>query len=301
MVLFETFKGAESSDQRVVSSLTHRTECNLRCPRTLQMVDPLIRSENDSCSLPREHATASRIQRLAPIATPLAGRQNQRIVIELRTTGEAPKRRASSSRSPTRLSHESIVGLYRINSEGTAPHLMTPPNHEQARDEAGVATLRGASAVGVGRRFWVVLGALALAAFAIVIVVSFVSAVHDNARIDRLKTHGTAVNAAVDNCIGNLGGSGSNASSYTCSASYSVGGVDYHEVIGQMSSFAAPGTRVAVVADPSQPSTIELASAVATSSPSDGAYLVPGLLSALLVALTMGYMRWVRRARSGRD
>jgi hypothetical protein len=56
-----------------------------------------------------------------------------------------------------------------------------------------------------------------------------------------------------------------------------------------------------VIADPSQPSTIELASAVTSSSPSNEAYLAPGLLSVLFVALALGYLRVVRRSRSRSD
>lgn len=191
--------------------------------------------------------------------------------------------------------------LHRSIPKRTAWYILTSDENTQAHTDASISTLRGASPVGVGSRVWVVLGALCLLAFAVALVVSFVSATHDNARIDRLKTHGIAVNATVDNCIGNLGGSGSNASGYTCRSSYVVAGVTYHEVVGLMSSFSAPGAHVAVVADPSQPSTIELASAVASSSASNGAYLVPGLLSVFFVALTLGYLRLVRRPRSRRD
>ena len=170
-----------------------------------------------------------------------------------------------------------------------------------SQDGTHVATLRGASPVGVGRRFWVVLGASALVIFASTLVVSFVSATHDNARIDRLKVHGIALSATVGNCIGNLGGSGSNASSYTCTASYAIGSTSYHEVVGLMSTFTAPGTHIAVVADPSQPSTIELASAVSSSVASYRAYVAPGLLAALFVALTLGYLHLLRRPLSSRD
>jgi hypothetical protein len=178
---------------------------------------------------------------------------------------------------------------------------MTPVDHGPARGDASLTTLRGPSPVGVGRHLWVVLGALALVVFAVALAVSFISASHDNARIDRLKTQGIALSATVGNCVGNLGGSGSNASSYTCSASYTVGATKFREVVGLMNSFAAPGTRVAVIADPSRPSTIELASAVTSSSPSNRAYLAPGLLSVLLVALVLGYLRLIRRSRSPGD
>ncbi len=177
---------------------------------------------------------------------------------------------------------------------------MTPSEHEPPNDSSSVSTLRGASPVGVSRRFWAILGALVLVVFAVTLVVSFVSATHDNSRIERLKTHGITLSATVNSCIGNLGGSGSNASSYTCVATYAIAAASYHEVVGHMSSFAAPGTRVIVVADPSQPSTIELASAVKGSSPSNGVYLAPGLLGVLFVALTVGYLRLLRRPRSSR-
>ncbi len=130
---------------------------------------------------------------------------------------------------------------------------------------------------------------------------SFVSAAHDNARIDRLKTHGIAVHATIDSCVGNLGGSGSNASSFTCRARYLVAGTSYDEVVALMSTFAAPGTRVAVVADPARHSTIELATAVASSQSSDGAYLIPGLLGALFAALVGVFVRWCAPRTPTRD
>ncbi len=178
---------------------------------------------------------------------------------------------------------------------------MSSDEDDPIRDNTSVATLRGASPVGVSRRFWAVLGALVLVLVAVSLVVSFVSAANDNSRIERLQSHGIALRATVSSCIGNLGGSGSNASSYTCVATYSIATHNYHEVIGHMGSFAAPGTRVAVVADPSHQGTIELASAVESSSASNSVYVAPWLLSALFVALMLGYLRLLRRRRPSRD
>ncbi len=197
--------------------------------------------------------------------------------------------------------HKSSVEHYHDIPARIARHLLTSGEDDPTRDDTNVATLRGASPVGVSRRFWTVLGALVLVIFAVTLAVSLVSATHDNSRIDRLKNHGIAVSATVISCIGNLGGSGSNASSYTCVATYAIASANYHEVVGHMSSFAAPGTRVSVVADPSQPSTIELASAVKSSSPSNGVYVAPGLLGVLFVALTVAYLRLLRRPRPSRD
>lgn len=155
--------------------------------------------------------------------------------------------------------------------------------------------MRGGDAISVGRRIWVAAGTFGLVVVAVLLVVSMVSATHDNARITRMKEHGVAVSVTVTSCIGNLGGSGSNAADYTCRGHYVVTGTSYDEVIGAMSTFAPPGTRVPAVADPSRPSTIELASAVASSSASSHAYAIPGLLGLLLLALGLGFWRLTHR------
>lgn len=147
----------------------------------------------------------------------------------------------------------------------------------------------------MGRRLWSVIAVLGLFAFAIALVVSFISATNDNARISRMRDHGIPVVVTVRTCIGNLGGSGSNAANYTCAGIYVVRATTYHEVIGAMSTFAAPGTRVHAVADPSRPSTVELAPAVASSAPSSGAYVVPGLLALAFLVLLAAFLRLLRR------
>lgn len=161
-----------------------------------------------------------------------------------------------------------------------------------------VGALRGSAPVGVQRKFWVYVGALALVILGVVTVVSFVSAATDNARIERMKAHGIAVAVTVTDCVGNLGGSGSNGAGDTCHGRYRVGATTYHEVIGSMSRFSPPGTIIAGVADPSQPSTVEIASAVTTSTPSNNAYLAPGLLALLFVVLTWAYVHLARRSRA---
>ena len=168
-------------------------------------------------------------------------------------------------------------------------HIDVPSSSER------VTPLRGADAVGVGRRIWVVAGAVGLIVVTVLLVISVISATKDNARITRMKDHGVAVSVVVTSCIGNLGGSGSNAANYTCRGHYLVAGTPYDEVIGAMTKFAAPGTHVPAVADPSRPSTIELASAVTSSSASPGAYAIPGLLGVALLALFAGFLRIVRR------
>jgi hypothetical protein len=155
-------------------------------------------------------------------------------------------------------------------------------------------TLRGPNARSIGGSFWYVAGAILLAVFAVAIVVSFISATNDNARIDRLKNHGVAVTVTVTSCVGNIGGSGSNAAGYTCSGSYSVHGVRYQEVIGSKTTLSTAGTTVRAVADPSRPSTVELASSVAMSSSSFSDYVVPILLAILFLLLGLALLRRYR-------
>jgi hypothetical protein len=100
----------------------------------------------------------------------------------------------------------------------------------------------------------------------------------------------------VTSCAGHVGGSGSNAAGYTCYGKYRVDGVRYQEVIGSKTSSSPTGTTVRGVADPSHPSTVELASAVAASSTSDSVYIVPSVLALVFVALSLIVAR-ARRSR----
>ncbi len=177
--------------------------------------------------------------------------------------------------------------------------MRTTSRIDDASSSERVSPLRGADAVGLGRGIWIVAGALGLLVVAALLVISVISATNDNARITRMKDHGIAVSVVVSSCIGNLGGSGSNAANYTCRGHYVVAATSYDEVIGAMSRFAAPGTHVRALADPSRPSTVELASAVAASSASSRAYVVPGLLGLVVLALLAGFVRLVRRRREG--
>ncbi len=159
-----------------------------------------------------------------------------------------------------------------------------------------VGALRGSAAVGVHRKFWNYAGAVALTILGVVTVVSFVSAATDNARIHRMKTHGIAVAVTVTDCVGNLGGSGSTGAGDTCHGRYRVGVTTYHEVIGSMSRFAPPGAVIAGVADPSRSSTVVIASAVAAWTPSNDAYVAPGVLGLFFVVLALAYVRLARRS-----
>jgi hypothetical protein len=157
------------------------------------------------------------------------------------------------------------------------------------------ASLRGAEPAKIGRTFWLFAGAFGLVVFAAIVVVSFLSAANDNARIDRMKMHGIPVTVVVTGCTGNIGGSGSNVTGYTCRGTYTVDAIHYHDIIGSMSTFAVPGTSVRALVDPSRHSTVESLSAVRASTSSPKRYIAPGLLGLVLVALALTLWRVARR------
>ena len=165
----------------------------------------------------------------------------------------------------------------------------TPPSDR-------VVSLRGPEVVSIGRKVWHRLVAVGLALSFVALIVNVVSTAHDNSRIERMKTHGIAVSVSVTRCIGNVGGSGSNGAGYTCQGDYSIAGTAYHELIGSMTTFAVSGTKVNSVADPSKPTTVILASALAKSTASPAAYVPAGLMAIVLIALTFVFVRFARRS-----
>jgi heme/copper-type cytochrome/quinol oxidase subunit 2 len=165
-------------------------------------------------------------------------------------------------------------------------------------DSSTPPALRGPDARHISDRFWIVTAAVLLVVFAIIIVVSFISAFNDNARVDRMKNHGIPVLVTVTSCVGNIGGSGSNAAGYTCRGSYRVDGVRYVEVIGSKSTQSNAGAKVHGVVDPSRRSTVELTSAVRASTSSLSVYVVPSLLAVLFVIAAIALGRRRRRRRS---
>jgi hypothetical protein len=184
-------------------------------------------------------------------------------------------------------------------NDDTYPHKdldREDPNTEVPSPDDRATSLRGPAPVSVGRRFWLLAGVFGLVVFAVVLVVSFLSVSNDNARIDRLKTHGIPVTITVTSCIGNIGGSGSNSAGYTCRGDYTVNGATYREIIGSMATFSATGTTVRGVVDPSHHGTVVLSSALRNSSASPSRYVAPGLLGIALVALTLALRRVARRA-----
>jgi hypothetical protein len=112
-------------------------------------------------------------------------------------------------------------------------------------------------------------------------VILLVVALNQRAQSERLKHDGVVVDVTVTTCIGSLGGSGSNAASYTCSGTFTVDGRTFTEVIGGVSAYVEPGTAISAVVDPGHPA--DLSATVPTTSWT--VFLPPLIVFALAVLL----------------
>jgi len=94
----------------------------------------------------------------------------------------------------------------------------------------------------VERRAWWCRG---LGGLCVLTVALFVAAVNKDSAIVRLQQHGVPVEVTVTSCLGNLGGSGSNAASYTCSGTFSLDGHHQTDVIDGTTTFHRSGSTIA--------------------------------------------------------
>jgi hypothetical protein len=164
-----------------------------------------------------------------------------------------------------------------------------------------VASLRGAQAASLGRHFWLRAATVGLVLFALAIALSFASTLNDHSRLDRMKAHGVPVSVTITNCVGNMGGSGSNVAGYVCRGTYAIDGVKYNEIISSMTTFASPRSRVRAIADPSQHGYVALAAAIKSASSSSAAFVVLIILTVVLILLAALVIRIRRRPTSDDD
>jgi hypothetical protein len=186
---------------------------------------------------------------------------------------------------------------HRDASDAGGSDVASPYIEHRVRDTR-VAS-RGAEGRSIGRRFWLIAGALGLVVFAVALVLSFVSVANANARIDRLKAHGIPVVVTMGRCFGNLAGSGSNVAGYQCRGSYRLGHTTYHEPIGYKTTFSPFGTTVQGLVDPSYHNSVSLASAIRRTKASNSKYVAPGILTIVFLALMLVFARLARRPTSG--
>lgn len=179
----------------------------------------------------------------------------------------------------------------------TDRHDTSPPADEP------VSTLRGASAAVDPRRAGQVVVGLILAGLAVVGIVFIVVGINKNDQINELKSQGVHVTYVVSKCLGQLGGSGSNAVGYSCQGSYEIGGHRYVETLPGSSSYG-PGARVDAIAVPSDPTLLSTPAILASEQSSWTVFILPiVLLGAFVVLLLVVVVVRRRRAQpaSGSD
>jgi hypothetical protein len=164
-----------------------------------------------------------------------------------------------------------------------------------------VSTLRGASASVDPRRAAQVVVGIVMAALAAVGIVFIVVGINKNNQINELKEHGVPVAYVVSKCLGELGGSGSNAAGYSCQGSYEIGGHRYVEALPGSSSIYAPGTHVPAVSVPSDPTLLSTPAIVSSERASWNVFIVPIVLLGAFVLLLLVVLLRRRRTRPAAD
>lgn len=161
-----------------------------------------------------------------------------------------------------------------------------------------VGTLRGAGVNIDTRRAARVAGLAGLAAIAVVAVVLFLAGYQKNAQITSLQTHGVAVDAKVTGCIGLLGGSGSNAAGYNCTAAYEYGGQHFAEGVPGNEQLLATGSTIKGIIASDDPGLFSTPATIAGEHTSARVYIVPVVLAGLFVVLSAVWLVVWRRGRA---
>ena len=159
-----------------------------------------------------------------------------------------------------------------------------------------VAALRGATVDVDMHRAGQVVAGLCVLALATTGLVLLVAGVQKNAQITRLHQQGVAVEATVTRCIGLMGGSGSNAAGYECTATFTLNRHRYNDAIPGNTLFA-PGTSLRAVVVPGDPALLSTPRALATEHSSWRVFILP---AALLVLLVLFLGAWAIRRGNNR-
>ena len=159
-----------------------------------------------------------------------------------------------------------------------------PPTDPADRSDEPVTTLRGARVeVDIGRAARVVSG-VCLAAIAVTAVILLIAGIQKNQQITSLQRHGLPVSVTVSNCIGLMGGSGTNVAGYACTGTYTVNGHVYKEAIPG-TALHQPGSTVQGVTVSGDPGLLSTAGKVAGDRASWRVFIAPAVLVAGLVVL----------------
>ena len=117
-----------------------------------------------------------------------------------------------------------------------------------------------------------------------------------NGQISALRSRGVPVEIRVQNCIGLMGGSGSNVAGYACTGAFSLDGGRYVVAIPGDQLYPV-GSNVRAVSVPSDPRLISTRAILAGERASWRVFIIPAVLFLLLAAIAAALLRR-RSARS---
>jgi hypothetical protein len=177
----------------------------------------------------------------------------------------------------------------------TDPEAPASPSPSRSSAEP-VSTLRGAGVNYDARRVGHVVVGLILVTLAVLVVGFTVAGVHKNSQINELHHDGVPVTVTVNNCLGLMGGSGSNAAGYSCTGTFTVHGNHYTESLPG-TGFHKVGSTLPAKVVPSDPALVSPDSVVRTQHASASVFVVPLILLIVLVLLVALIVLLRRRRR----
>jgi hypothetical protein len=154
------------------------------------------------------------------------------------------------------------------------------------QDDSGprVATLRGAGVDVDGRRVVRIAAALCVATLLVLSGVLFADGVTKNNNVNQLRQHGVPVAVTIDQCIGQVSGSGSNIAGYSCQGTYTVDGVT-RSVALPGNTLYRTGETVKGVTATGNPSLFSMPSVLRGQHASGQVFVLPAVLFVLAVLL----------------
>ncbi len=161
-----------------------------------------------------------------------------------------------------------------------------------------VSTLRGASVAIDHRRAGRLALAVCVAALAVSAGVLYAAGANKNAQITSLRDHGVPVEVTVTGCLGQLGGSGSNAAGYSCTGTFVLGG-RRHSVVLPDGALHSPGDKVKEITVASDPGLVSSPGQVAASAASWRVFVLPTILLLAGALIAGGWL--VRTGRTDRS
>jgi len=161
-----------------------------------------------------------------------------------------------------------------------------------------VSTLRGAGVNYDARRVGQVIVGLCLATLLVLVIIFTIAGINKNSQINRLHHDGIPVTVTVTNCLGLMGGSGSNAAGYSCTGTFSIDGTRYSESLPG-TAFHNPHSSLRAIVVPNDPALVSPVGLARSEHAGLSVFLLPGILFVVLllsVGLIVVLQRRARRA-----